>query len=424
MVTATPHPNLIAFLGDMDTNPDAFTHTAAVAANKGIGTIIQTGNIGLHHPDDLHHLQEILDDHHPNVDYRFIDGNYDNLDLLDPDTSTATPLTRNITYMPRGTREQIAGKQMLFLGGASSVDRRWRGRGHTWWPAENITTAQADRAIASATDPNQPPVDILVTHDTTTQVFDILAATSDHAAVRAGDTTDQTNRHHLTRVRDAAAPRAHVHGHHHTRLAAPVDQIMTIALNAHHHDDSVAVLDTADWSWHWLSTRHDNHERLYAHSATPPTPSSAATCTPVFAWQDIVLDGPLCSLDDYPGSTSDTGPLAPRTIWSVTAHRMTLQKIRGESTQFTVDQLRLAEQYIDAAAQAQQLGGHPIPGITEPADYLKRWISDHDIDTLATHLLDPREWFDAFHRLSPIVRIWGTEEIRLWATDAIPRTAR
>lgn len=141
---------------------------------------------------------------------------------------------------------KIAGTEMLFLGGASSVDRRWRVRGHTWWPAENITTAQADQAIASATDPNQPPVDILVTHDTTTQVFNILAATSDHAAVRTGDTTDQTNPHHLTRVRDAASPRVHVHRHHHPRFAAPVDQAMTIALNAHPHDGSMAVLDTTD----------------------------------------------------------------------------------------------------------------------------------------------------------------------------------
>ena len=76
------------------------------------------------------------------------------------------------------------------------------------------------------------------------------------------------------------------------------------------------------------------------------------------------------------------------------------------------------------AAQAQQPNGHPIPGITEPADYLKRWISDHDVNTLATHLLDPREWFDAFHRLSPIVRIWESDEIRLWAAADARRTVR
>ncbi|MDN6386139.1 MAG: hypothetical protein L0J86_00435 [Corynebacterium sp.] len=63
--------------------------------------------------------------------------------------------------MPRGTRARIAGAELLFCGGASSTDREYRTEGQSWWPAENITDTQLDRALTTA---DAGPVDVLVTH--------------------------------------------------------------------------------------------------------------------------------------------------------------------------------------------------------------------------------------------------------------------
>lgn len=224
MVTATLNPNLIAFVGDVQGKLNAFEYSTAQAPNRGCTTIIQVGDFWIYDRAQelvkLHRtLRRICPDgiNLTDNDYRFIDGNHENSNVLGPDADGLIHLADNLTYLPRGTRAHLAGADLLFFGGVSSTDRTHRTEGKDWWPAENITTDQATRAVSAA-------------------------------AVRTGDTTDQTNRHHLTRVRETAAPRAHVHGHHHTRFAAPVDQTITIALNAHHHYGSVAVLGTTDWS--------------------------------------------------------------------------------------------------------------------------------------------------------------------------------
>ncbi|OLT50302.1 hypothetical protein BJF89_10335 [Corynebacterium sp. CNJ-954] len=341
------------------------------------------------------------------VDVRFIDGNHENHDLLNPDTPHPVPISDNVTYMPRGTRARLAGVEILFLGGASSIDKDWRTERLNWWPGENITEPQADRAIAAATDPGQPPVDILVTHETTTEAFTALARGSEHAQDKAGEPAGETNRAHLTEVRDAASPRVHVHGHHHTRFAAPVGGVLDVGLNKETRDGSVAILDTTDWSWS-IPVERSTYTYPNDDLTQVPTSHRHVEHQGLFEWDTVELAAPEVNLDTY------DQPVNPGTIESITAHRMILQQVTGRQRGFglrhTLAARRIARtdtpEDTDASAR------------DKAAEQLSAWIRNDDIDNLATHLLDPREQFDIYRHLSPIITLWGTEEIRLWAADA------
>lgn len=416
MVAATPNPNLIAFVGDLHGKLAAFEHTAAQALNRGCTTIIQVGDFWIYDgPKELPKLQRVLRRICPDgiklsdIDYRFIDGNHENFDVINPDAAGPVQMSDNVTYMPRGSRARLAGVELLFLGGASSIDKHWRTEGLNWWPAENITEAQADRAITAATDPDQPPVDILVTHETTTEAFTALARGSEHAQDKAGEPAGETNRAHHTRVRDAAAPRVHVHGHHHTRFAAPVAGVLDVGLNKETRDGSVAILDTTDWTW-TIPVERFTYTYPNDDLTQPPTEHRHVEHQGLFEWDTINLPAAEMSLDDYAGQAD------PGTVESITAHRMTLQRKVGPDGPRFLRQ-RWVRYEIDKVVEQH-------PEREQPAEQFTQWITDEDFDALATHLLDPRPEFNVYRELSPLVKLWSTEEIRLWATDAARRTGQ
>ena len=256
MVTATPNPNLIAFVGDLHGKLTAFEHTAAQALNRGCTTIIQVGDFWIYDgPKELPKLQRTLRRICPDgiklsdIDYRFIDGNHENFDVLDPDAVGPVQMSDNVTYMPRGSRAHLAGADILFFGGASSTDREHRTEGKDWWPAENITTAQAERI----TDAPVEPVDVLVTHETTNPAFDTLCAHGGHARDKLNDPAGETNRAHLDSIVAHTRPRVQVHGHHHTQHTATHDVgghlVTNISLSLEKATGSVALCNTTDWTW-------------------------------------------------------------------------------------------------------------------------------------------------------------------------------
>ncbi len=424
---AAPNPNLIAFIGDIHRSFTALEHTLTLALSTGATTIIQCGDYWLYgdevppqppgHPDMAQKAQTTIEQACPpgiditEVDFRFIDGNHDNPDLLNPDTPHPIPISNNVTYMPRGTRARLAGVELLFLGGASSIDKQWRTEGLNWWPDENITESQADRAITAATDPDQPPIDILVTHETTTEAFTALARDSEHAQDKAGEPAGDANRTHLTDVRDAATPRVHVHGHHHTRFAAPVARVLDISLNKETRDGSVAILDTTDWSW-TIPVERFTYTYPNDDLTQVPTSHRHVEHQGLFEWDTIELPAPEVNLEGYAGQVD------PSTVESITAHRMILQRVtgrqRGLGLRHTLAARRITRtdtpESTDTSTREQA------------AERLTAWIRDDDIDNLATHLLDPRPEFDIYRHLSPFIKMWGTKEIRIWAADAARRT--
>jgi hypothetical protein len=321
--------------------------------------------------------------------------------------------------MPRGLRTTIAGINMLFLGGATSTDRRWRTEGVDWFPAEHITDAQVDRAIAAA-GASAGPVDILVTHETGSAAFTALAHNSPHAQTKESDPLSQADRTRMDRVLTAVHPRVHIHGHHHTRFAAPLDGELTgtldIALAKETQDGSVVLLDTHgtapdQWTWSVPVSRSivpniDGHPDFL--NARPTTES-----LPLRPWAQVELPWLAPALPDS----------TPRhTVESITANYMALQRHLGhrhpEGHQADPQPPHpnpIRTRRITIMVR-KRLSGHP--DWEDIAAKFADWLIDDDLDALAAHLLDPDPRFDVYRDLSPLPQMWGTPELGLWAAQA------
>ncbi len=92
----------------------------------------------------------------PNTRIYWCDGNHEDFDTLEKrETDELWP---NVWYMPRGKVMQLPdGRNVMFFGGAYSVDKKYRTAGYDWFPQEMITLKDLQ---------NLPDmkIDIFVTH--------------------------------------------------------------------------------------------------------------------------------------------------------------------------------------------------------------------------------------------------------------------
>jgi hypothetical protein len=144
----------ILFLGDIHGEWDAANETIRKARFKypDISHIIQVGDCGdgwagpdfrwpVEHADDL--------------PIHWCDGNHENFDLID-----AAIFNNRLTYQPRGSIIEIDGFRIMFMGGATSIDKDYRTPYIDWWPQEDITYGQIAVALQQ-----QGPIDLIVSHE-------------------------------------------------------------------------------------------------------------------------------------------------------------------------------------------------------------------------------------------------------------------
>ena len=156
----------------------------------------------------------------------------------------AVRVSEVVWLLPRPFRFKIMGRDVLSLGGASSVDRHLRTEGLDWWPDELITDAMEHDAIAGG------QADILLTHeapgaDAVPEVQQLLAGNPygypmDTIAVSAAQ------RELIDRVREAVQPEVHFHGHMHVAGERMLPSGQRIISLPHDGDvGNVVVLDVA-----------------------------------------------------------------------------------------------------------------------------------------------------------------------------------
>lgn len=179
----------------------------------------------------------------------WLDGNHENFDLLEevwgytPDGASdlglqPSPMSANISYLPRGTRFELDGVKFMAFGGAVSVDRKWRTEGLSWWAQELITEDQ----VARITD---EPVDILLSHDVHT-----LAPTLAMQLMTNNWKVDETStrsRQLLSQVVDKVKPQYVFHGHYHFSYRDRIDGINIQGLDMGYTNSSIALIDTEDF---------------------------------------------------------------------------------------------------------------------------------------------------------------------------------
>lgn len=123
----------------------------------------------------------------------------------------------HILALPRGHRWVWHGRTWLSLGGGVSIDRVERRAGHSYWPEEEITDAEAARVIAGGR------ADVMVTHDCPAGVHHSFGPQPTRWLPDIRRTEDHRDR--LQRVVEAVKPNYLMHGHLHRayerQLTAP-----------------------------------------------------------------------------------------------------------------------------------------------------------------------------------------------------------
>ena len=95
----------------------------------------------------------------------FLDGNHE---FFEPKSQYGlsnfkepiNEIAPNLFYIPRGYTHRIGRLNVLFMGGAVSVDKDLRTKGVDWFPEESITDEQLDRALSF-----EGMVHIVLSHD-------------------------------------------------------------------------------------------------------------------------------------------------------------------------------------------------------------------------------------------------------------------
>lgn len=140
----------LALIGDIHGN---FGRLAKIVAELPPDTVpIQVGDFGFW---PYTRNQYVV----PDKFVHFIDGNHDHI----PRLMNGECDWPNAGYIRRGEVWTFDNRRILFLGGASSVDRKWRPHNfgpHAWFDEELISDAEVELALANA----KGGVDLMITH--------------------------------------------------------------------------------------------------------------------------------------------------------------------------------------------------------------------------------------------------------------------
>lgn len=238
--------------GDIHGNPYHVTYLFQEALNAGVNGILQVGDMGCWEHYDMGSYFALCSDLavQNNLPLYWIDGNHENFDLLFRKYGPGGPchemteegfwrIRDGVYYIPRGTRWNWSGVELMGLGGAYSIDGHPRrleeeeilqayergqrtgkigrlgamlanGDHVSWWPQEEITDADVDRALSSL-----EPVDVLFTHD--------KPRNADPGWKRSILRPALANQDKIQRVVDTLKPRILMHGH----LHHPYEQTIT-----------------------------------------------------------------------------------------------------------------------------------------------------------------------------------------------------
>lgn len=215
-----PGASSLMAIGDMHGNLFAWERTVMRHIEiHNPDVIVQVGDMGYgwsadygHGWDDayLNRLDELLEE--ANRDVFWLDGNHENFDRLEqigafPNKREPVQTSERTWYLPRGYVWEMAGKRVMAVGGAYSVDKPYRTEGSSWWPQEELTDEDVERAVA------QGRVDVMLTHDTYTgfRVPGVHAEwKQDEFAVLC-----KPNRDKLLTILNSAQPQLYIHGHYH-----------------------------------------------------------------------------------------------------------------------------------------------------------------------------------------------------------------
>lgn len=143
-------PNNVMIVGDVHND---FRKLSNLINTQKPDLVIQCGDLGyfpkFSHDSRVQGQMELTN----NVDIYFCDGNHEDFESLEGKFE----IYEQVYYMKRGNVLTVNGKNILFIGGAESIDKDYRIEGYDWFYNESIT--QED--IYNLPDVN---IDIVISH--------------------------------------------------------------------------------------------------------------------------------------------------------------------------------------------------------------------------------------------------------------------
>lgn len=141
-----------------------------------------------------------------------IPGNHENYDFLDtvwydPIITGVRRVKSHLKFFDRGARWKIGETTFVALGGAASVDRKYRKPNVSWWEQEYITPEDVQRTKAGG------KADVMLCHDLTWGVHIPLGPESDWPPEDIE--RSNINRKLVRLAADVVQPKLFMHGHYH-----------------------------------------------------------------------------------------------------------------------------------------------------------------------------------------------------------------
>lgn len=218
------------------------------AERMGVDTILQLGDFGYWSDEPItRRYLTTIDDMLGQRGMRlfWIDGNHEDhsrtAEWHDPARHA------NVRYLGRGFRWNWWGLTWMSVGGAMSVDKRYRVEGESWWPQEVLSDDDVEHASRAG------DVHVIVSHDCPRGV-DIPGVGPDTKGGVRGDwpkdilAEAQAHRDKLAAICHATKPEWLFHGHYHIPYAGNLAATSVVGLG----DDRASMID------HTLALRPDD----------------------------------------------------------------------------------------------------------------------------------------------------------------------
>lgn len=208
-------PCTFAIAGDWHGDAQIMRRTVQVLGRLGIKTLFHVGDLAVRWPGrekgkfDRRLEQELAS---AGVQFLFADGNHDNhkeLRGLPLQSDGTRRLSDHVSYIPRSTILEVRGLRIGVLGGAYSIDRKWRTEGKDLWADLEEPTAQEAELLIS-----RGPIDVLICHDVPAGVTGLRR---DLKLPREIDLASRRTRNLLQHVVESMRPRLAFAGHWHQR---------------------------------------------------------------------------------------------------------------------------------------------------------------------------------------------------------------
>ncbi|MDP3952986.1 metallophosphoesterase [Microbacterium sp.] len=184
--------------------------------DPSIRTILQVGDYGFDHGGHGTHAVDFWAKK-AGIDRVLVTlGNHEDWGRIAPAQAAAAGMALRVSdvvwLLPRPFRFQVAGREVLSLGGASSVDKSYRIPGKDWFEEELITETMEASAVAGGR------ADVLLTHESPARAVPEVQALLTENPLRWPDDAlvlSAEQRERVQRVSDAVLPTLHIHGHMH-----------------------------------------------------------------------------------------------------------------------------------------------------------------------------------------------------------------